>query len=137
MFITIICLTILFLMTKSYVYRFDNYRHTIVRDKNSANVVTPMNVVFLQVLSWILDIFIIYFLYRKYGIIVTIIVATVVNLTPKVLCLFFPFPRYYGFLKNSKRRIIENVKDEYLTHPEIQRILNEIDEKIEKRLESK
>src|SRR5688572_23548347 len=132
MLIPIISLTVLFLMVKSYVYRFDNFRHTIVRDKNSANVITPMSIVFLQVLSWILDILIIYLLYKNYGIIVTVVLATIVNIIPKVLSFIFPFPRYVRFLINSKKRIIENVKDENLNHPEIQRILNEIDEKIDK-----
>lgn len=130
MLLTIISLTILFLIVKSYVNRFDNFRHTIVRDKHSANVITPMNIVFLQVLSWILDILIIYFLFNKYGIMVTVILTIIVNIIPKVLCIIFPFPRYEIFLRKSKQKIIENVKDENLNHPEIKRILNEIDEKI-------
>lgn len=127
MILIITALTLIFLFCKSYVYRFDNFRHTLTDDKHFASMLTPMSVVLLSIFAWIVDISIIVFLYLKFGILISIIFITVINLIPKFLSLWFPLPNYQSFLINSRKLIHENTKQDFINHPEVINALTKIE----------
>ena len=124
----IICLTLIFICCKSYVYKFDNFRHTLTNDKDFANILTPMSMVFLSIFTWIIDVALIIILYLEWGILISIVIITVVNLVPKILSFWFPFPSYQQFLINSKKLILKNTKEEFMNHPGIVNALTIIEE---------
>lgn len=128
----ILILTFLFIIFKSYVLRFDNFRHTIVNDKDSASIITPNYLIFISLFAWILDFVLIYLAYTKWSILITIIFTTIINLIPKFLSFIFPFPNYVNFLKESKKLLLKNTKQEYLDHPTILSIIEKIETNLQK-----
>lgn len=128
----IILLTIIFILLKSYVSKFNNFRHTIVSDKDSASVITPTKLIFYSLTAWVIDFTLLFLVGLKWGTLITIIFITIVNIIPKILSLYFPYPNYKNFLINSKKLILKNTKEEYLDHPQILNILNNIEINLKK-----
>jgi hypothetical protein len=127
MILTIITLTFFFILFKSYVERYDNFRHTLVNDKHTAEAITPNDIFYLAIFCWILDILLVYFLYKSWGLFICIIYITITNLIPKFLSFVFPLPTYKSFLKKAKKSLLKNVKEEHLNHPQITELLNKIE----------
>lgn len=127
MIFIIIVISLLFICTRSYVYRFSTFVQTLTNDKHFANMLTPTSMVFLSIFAWIIDICLVILFYLNFGILIAIIFATVVNIIPKFLSFSFPFPNYQSFLRSSKKLIFENTKEEFMNHPEIINALSKIE----------